>query len=107
FKLELPPALKRRGLHPSFHASLLRIHVPNDDRRFPGRQITHFFDFGDKAAEWDVDCILDHSGRGAHTLFKIKWKSGDVAWLSYHEVKHLRAYEQYLEAQGASSLSAL
>jgi hypothetical protein len=25
------------GVHPVFHASLLRIHVPNDDRLLPGR----------------------------------------------------------------------
>ena len=31
FKIELPPELKRRGVHPVFHASLLRVHVPNDD----------------------------------------------------------------------------
>ena|ERR1700683_1832176 len=32
FKLDLPSELKQWGLHPSFHANLLRIHVPNDDR---------------------------------------------------------------------------
>jgi hypothetical protein len=37
FQLELPSPLKQRGLHDVFHASLLRIHIPNDDRRFPGR----------------------------------------------------------------------
>ncbi|OAX34377.1 hypothetical protein K503DRAFT_698858, partial [Rhizopogon vinicolor AM-OR11-026] len=37
FLLDLPSDLKQRGLHPAFHAHLLRPHVPNDDRRFPGR----------------------------------------------------------------------
>jgi hypothetical protein len=37
FKLNLSSELKQRGLHLSFHAHLLRIHIPNDDRRFPGR----------------------------------------------------------------------
>jgi hypothetical protein len=37
FKLELPANMKQRGVHDVFHASLLRVHIPNDDRRFPGR----------------------------------------------------------------------
>ena len=36
FKLELPHHLKKRGVHDVFHASLLRIHLPNDDWLFPG-----------------------------------------------------------------------
>jgi hypothetical protein len=35
YKVNLPPELKQRGIHPVFHALLLRIHIPNDDRRFP------------------------------------------------------------------------
>ncbi len=31
FRLELPSNLKSRGIHDVFHASLLRIHVPNND----------------------------------------------------------------------------
>jgi hypothetical protein len=36
YKLELPSRLKQRGVHPVFHSSYLRIHIPNDDRLFPG-----------------------------------------------------------------------
>ena len=36
YHLDLTSDLKQRGIHPSFHASLLRVHHPNDDRRFPG-----------------------------------------------------------------------
>ena len=36
FRLELPAHLKKRGVHDVFHSSLLRIHIPNDDRLFPG-----------------------------------------------------------------------
>nr|GAT47604.1 gag-pol polyprotein [Mycena chlorophos] len=61
FKLDLPSELKRRGNHPAFHASLLRIHIPNDDRRFPGRQISQFTGIGDEDEhEWAVDRILSH-----------------------------------------------
>ena len=37
FQLDLPPHLKRWGVHDIFHSSLLRIHIPNDDCLFPGR----------------------------------------------------------------------
>ena len=36
FWIELPSHLKQRGVHDIFHASLLRIHEPNDDQLFPG-----------------------------------------------------------------------
>jgi hypothetical protein len=36
FKIRLPPELKRRGLHPAFHSSLLQLHISNDDCLFPG-----------------------------------------------------------------------
>ena len=35
FMIDLPPELKRRGIHPTFHANLLRIHLPNNDCLFP------------------------------------------------------------------------
>ena len=40
YRLDLPDHLKRRGIHDVFHASLLREHVPNNDRLFPGRMDT-------------------------------------------------------------------
>ena len=39
FELELPLEMKNHNIHPVFHASLLRIHVPNNDRLFPGREV--------------------------------------------------------------------
>jgi hypothetical protein len=37
YRLDLSAELRSRGVHDAFHASLLRPHWPNDDRRFPGR----------------------------------------------------------------------
>lgn len=54
FKLELPSELKQRGTHAAFHASLLRIHVHNGDRCFPGHQLHHLLDFGEPPKEWEV-----------------------------------------------------
>jgi hypothetical protein len=106
FKLDLPSELKQRGLHPSFHANLLRIHVPNDDRRFPGRQMSQITALGN-SEEWAVSSVETHHGKGTGALFELIWKTGDRAWLPYHEVSHLEALNQYLESQGVSKISEL
>ncbi|EPQ61206.1 hypothetical protein GLOTRDRAFT_8049, partial [Gloeophyllum trabeum ATCC 11539] len=77
FRLDLSPDLKKRGIHDAFHASKLRIHVPNDDRRFPGRQLSQLLGLGDEPKEWAVDRILSHQGKGTSALFQVRWKSGD------------------------------
>ena len=74
--LDLPAELKQHGLHPAFHANLLHIHEPNDDRRFPGRQLPQLMNIG-KVEEWSVDKINDHHGKGKDTLFKLVYKTGD------------------------------
>ncbi|EIN12247.1 hypothetical protein PUNSTDRAFT_19409, partial [Punctularia strigosozonata HHB-11173 SS5] len=78
FRVDLPARLLQRGVHPVFHASLLRVHVANDDRLFPGRAEMQVADFGEDGAKWAVDRILAHKGQGTSSVFKIKWKAGDV-----------------------------
>src|SRR6201996_3550259 len=100
YKLELSAELKMRGIHDVFHASLLRAHVPNDDRRFPGRQMHQIPGFGVNPKEWAVDRILSHIGKGTDASFEIQWATGDVTWSPYAEVKHLAAMDGYCEAMG-------
>lgn len=102
YDLELSQELKVRGINSSFHASLLRIHVPNDDWHFLGCQLHQLPGFGAVPNEWAVDRILLHSGQGRDSLFEVKWKSGDVTWLQYTEVNHLEPLKSYLEAMGIS-----
>lgn len=91
FTLDLPSRLKQRGVHNTFHASLLRVHILNDDRLFPGRLDSQVFEINDADPEWAVDEIISHSGSGEASLFEIVWKSGDVTWLPYDKVAHLQA----------------
>jgi hypothetical protein len=107
YKLELPADLKRRGLHDNFHASLLRIHVPNDDRRFPGRDICQLPGFGDAPNEWSVDRIVAHVGAGTSALFYVIWKAGDSSWMPYRDIKHLQQLKQYFEAIGCNTITSL
>ena len=107
FLLDLPPQLKRRGIHDVFHSSLLRIHHPNDDRLFPGRMDTQLGVDSLTDGEWMVDGVLSHAGAKTDSIFEIKWKSGDITWLPYYQITHLQALTDYLDLLGAASISRL
>ena len=107
FKLDLPSDLKRRGIHPVFHSSLLRIHIPNDDRRFPGRSVSQITGLGDSPTEWAVSKISSHIGRGRNAQFKIEWKAGDSSWLPFNSIQHLESLHEYLDAIGVKDIDAL
>ena len=97
--LELPPELTARQVHPTFHASLLRAHVPNDDARFPRCDTNAYYDFGAaNEPEWFVNKILAH--RWVDTMgleFQVHWKLGDVTWEPLASCKELPALDEYLE----------
>ena len=82
------------------------MHVPNDDRRLPGRQLSQISHLGN-TEEGAVSSIETHHGKGADALFSVLWKAGDRAWLPYHEISYLEAMTQYLKAQGVNSISQL
>ena len=71
FELDLTPEMKHSNIHHFFHGSLLRIHVPNDDRLFPGREVGQVTGLSDENQEWTVDSIETHAGKGRTTLFKV------------------------------------
>ncbi|OSD06699.1 hypothetical protein PYCCODRAFT_1342175, partial [Trametes coccinea BRFM310] len=105
--IDLPRELRARGIHNAFHASLLRQHVPNDDRRFPGRQFHQLPGFGEQPREWAVDRIISHVGRGSEAEFEVQWSTGDVSWAPYHDVRHLQALAEYFEALGVPNARQL
>ncbi|KAJ6483227.1 hypothetical protein C8R45DRAFT_751223, partial [Mycena sanguinolenta] len=107
FKLDVSPELRKRGIHPAFHSSLLRPHAPNDDRRFPGRTVSQITGIGDITEEWAVDKILGHAGRGRQAIFLVLWKHGDTAWFPYKDVSHLKSLAAYFEAYGVHSIEKL
>jgi hypothetical protein len=106
FRLDLPDELKARGIHPSFHASLLRIHHPNDDRKFPGRTLAHITGFG-KPSHWSVERIVSHYGTGTRAIFEVIWTSGDRSWELYGTVKKWAAFDAYCEALGIRTVAGL
>ena len=73
-------------MHDVFHASLLHVHVPNDDCLFPGCMDTQLSIGNDSESKWAVEKIPSHSWSEENALFEVKWKAGDKTWLPYYQV---------------------
>jgi hypothetical protein len=102
----LPDRLRQRGVRNVFHSLLLRPHIPNDDRLFPGRLETHVADFEDDAedSEWAADRILSHVSSGRDSILEVQWRAGNVTWVKYDRIRDLPAVADYLEAQGVAEI---
>ena len=107
YQIELPAELRRRGVHDIFHASLLRTHQPNDDRLFPDWSLSRILADDEEQWEWEVENVLAHVGSKENAIFQIGWKTGEILWLLYHQVAHLVAIANYLEAVRLSGIGAL
>ena len=100
--LELPPELMARRVHPTFHVSLLRAHIPNNDVRFPHRDMKVCYDFGAaNEPEWFVDEILAHRWVDSTGLeLQVRWTLGDMMWEPFASCKELAPLDEYLELCG-------
>ena len=109
FRIDLPTDLKRRGVHDVFHSSLLQVHILNDDRLFPGRLDEQISSEGpmDPTTEWALDKILSHMQSEQNSVFKVKWKAGDITWVPYRDLANLPALATYLELVGVPNIDAL
>ena len=107
YQLDLSDELLKQGINRSFHASLLKPHVPNDDRRFPGRLPSQIPGFGEKPEEWIIEAITAHHGKGIKSDFEVLWKAGDRTWAPYREVAHLIALDRYCELMGVEGPNSL
>ena len=102
YTLDLPPTMR---IHPTFHSSLLRPFIPNDDALFPGRANP---DPGpvvtpNGVEEFFVDCILDRRRRGRGWQYLVHWRGygpGSDSWLPGSEVEDLEALDVFLRDHG-------
>ena len=108
YTLELPEELRKRGIFPKFHASLLKKYEKNDEALFPHREPMAFYDFGTpEETEWLVDEIVGHQWEGREVKFHVKWNLGDTTWEPYSNCKDLEALDRYLEIHGAPTVKQL
>ena len=100
--LELLPELTAQWVHPTFHMSLLRAHIPNDNARFPHHDTKACYDFGAAdEPEWFVDEILAHHWVDSTGLeLQVHWTLGNVMWEPLASCKELAALDEYLELHG-------
>ncbi|RDX44550.1 hypothetical protein OH76DRAFT_1326703, partial [Lentinus brumalis] len=108
YTLELPDELKRRNIHLTFHASLLKPHEPNDELLFPNREAKRFYDFGmPEDLEWQVEEIVGHKWEGNQLSYLIHWTAGEYTWEPSHECEDLQALDDYLALLGVREPSDL
>ncbi|KAG6868176.1 hypothetical protein C0993_006783 [Termitomyces sp. T159_Od127] len=99
----------RRGIHDIYHASLLRIHHPNDDRWFSSRlypELVAEMEL-EHENEWAADKIVSHAGSKNDAIFEVLWRAGDKTWLPYNQAQDLNLIQPYLEAIGVNSRADL
>ncbi|SGY18644.1 BQ5605_C014g07424 [Microbotryum silenes-dioicae] len=109
YDLDLPPEMSR--VLPRFHASLLRPHFPNDDKRFPGRSFQQCMieDAANPASDFAaINVVLNNHFRNNHCLFLVRFVGRldtDNVWIN-EAVLHLQApsrldeYIRRLDRQG-------
>ncbi|KIJ22604.1 hypothetical protein M422DRAFT_258360 [Sphaerobolus stellatus SS14] len=99
--LDLPDELKARKIHATFHNSLIRPHIPNNDSWFPNQESKAFYDFGkDSEQEWFIEEIIGHEWSNDGLQFRVQWTLGDITWEPLSGVKELEALDWYLELRG-------
>ncbi|KZV87924.1 hypothetical protein EXIGLDRAFT_598394, partial [Exidia glandulosa HHB12029] len=100
FKLVLPPELKKRNIHATFHADLLRTHIPNDDEKFPGREWEQIVAPVAKSQNKTVKEIVGFTKRGKKHIFFVRWSDSYVTEEEYRDVAHLQAFTDFCATMG-------
>jgi hypothetical protein len=108
YTLELPAG---RGEFPTYYASELKLHVPNDPALFPSREHARPGPVltPDGLQEHEIDRILDSRPRGRGYQFLVRWKGfgpEDDEWLRAGLLEDCEALDVWYESGGDGPGSA-
>ena len=105
YTLDLPLQLKERRIHPTFHVSRLRVHIPSDDSLFPHRDLVAVYDFGQPDNSiCVVDEIVGHEWTSpSRVKFVVRWADGDITREPYKNVSEAQKLDEYFELMGVST----
>jgi hypothetical protein len=107
-RLELPAVLVARRITSTFHVSLIKLHILNNNERFPHHDVLMHYDFGQEAEEeWFIDEIIAHQWHETSLELQVRWSLGDTTWEPLANYKQLKALDTYLELWGVTSPKAL
>lgn len=97
YTLDLPA---HTNIRPTFHASELKAHVPNDAALYPTRELQRPRPVvtNSGAEEWEIEHILDRRTRGRGFQYLVRWRDyGPEAdmWLAGSEVQDTDALKEF------------
>jgi len=99
YKLDLPPNMR---IHPVFHVSLLKRYTPNDDEKFPDREVIPPEPIlVNDEMEYEVEEILDQritkKGNKSVPQYLIKWKGYPLHDATWEPLSNLNNAEDALQ----------
>jgi hypothetical protein len=99
YTLDLP---QHTNVHPTFHVSELKRHVPNNADLFPSRELQRPGPVVTQTGteEWEIDRILDCRTRGRGRQYLVRWRGygpeADV-WVAGRELNGTDILTSYLQ----------
>ena len=80
YELELLPKVDFETIHPNFHVSLLRPHIPNDPEQFPNREPPRpgpVIPDDPDGAQYTVEKLIDHRPAENPRQYLVRWEGYD------------------------------
>jgi hypothetical protein len=106
YTLELPA---HTNIHPTFHVSELRAHVPNNANLYPlwELQRPRPIVMPTGSEDWEIEYILDHRPRGRGFQYLVRWRGygpeADV-WLTGSKVEDTDALQEFNDTLSSSEV---
>ncbi|KZV89705.1 hypothetical protein EXIGLDRAFT_582451, partial [Exidia glandulosa HHB12029] len=100
YKLDLPPDMTKRRIHPTFNANLLRLHVANDDERFPSRTWEQVTQISLGTTNREITEIVGFKKGDNGFIFYCRWSDKHVTEEALEKVRELPVFAEYCDTMG-------